>query len=294
MSAGGVAEMKLACCATWQHPAVRLLLGDHLHPGGRELTEAAIEAIDVAPGDVVVDVGCGPGSSLRLMEERGIRAIGVDLSEVAARQASGSGSVLVGDGERLPLSNASIDGAVVECVLSLLPHKVRALDNLKRALKPGSRVAVSDVVVEEPLPAVLEGAAAWSCCIGGAVSKHDYVNLLSDSGFEVIGTSDHSEALTATIDKVRRRLSLFEISAAIGGLQLGDLGISSDALERARIIAAALIEEVRDGALGYVLITARSPLRLDGNRPGVSVFGEGGEDGDYLLIPRDKFEVLPD
>lgn len=185
-----------------------------------------------------------------------MRAVGIDLSEDAVRQAAGSGSVMVGDGERLPFSTGSLDGAVMECVLSLLVDKTRALDDLKRVLKPGKRVAVSDVVVEGELPPVLEGAAAWSCCLGGAVSKQQYADLISSSGFEVIDTHDHSEALTATIEKVRRRLSLFEISATVGDLRVEDLGVSSDLIERARRIAAALIEEVRKGFLGYVSLAA--------------------------------------
>lgn len=252
-------EIKLSCCTAWEHPAARLLLGDHLHPGGTEMTEAAIEATDTRPGDVVLDVGCGNGSSLRLMRERGLRGIGIDLSEVALREASSSGSVLVADGEHLPLSPGSVEGAVVECVLSLLVDKAQALDDLRRVLKPKKRVAVSDVVVERELPSYLEGAAAWSSCIGGALSGQGYADLMARSGFEMIGVRDHSEALVGTIEKVRRRLSLFEISTALGRLRLEDMGMSSDLLERARDIAAGLIDEVRKGNLGYALLTAMKP-----------------------------------
>ena len=258
-SFGTVSEIKQSCCATWQHPAARLLLGDHLHPGGRALTETAIDATCAGAGDIVLDVGCGHGSSVRLMRERGISAVGIDLSEPAAREASLEGSVLVGDGECLPLSPGSFDGALAECVVSLFIDKVRALCELNKVLKPGSRVVISDVVVEEPLDPVIDGTAAWSCCIGGAVSREEYVRLLSGAGFVTIEAGDQSEALVATIQQVRRRLSLFEMTAAVGQANLEDFGVSSGVLERARDIAAILIDEVRRGALGYILITARKP-----------------------------------
>jgi arsenite methyltransferase len=258
-SFGTVSEIKQSCCAAWQHPAARLLLGDHLHPGGRALTETAIEATGASAGDIVLDVGCGHGPSLRLMRELGIRAVGIDLSEPAAREASLESSVLVGDGERLPLSPGSFDGALAECVVSLFVDKVRALEELHRVLKPGSRVVLSDVVVEEPLDPVIDGTAAWSCCVGGAVSRDDYVRLLSGAGFVTIETRDQSEALIATIQQVRRRLSLFEMSAEVGQVDLEEFSVSSGVLERARTIAAILIDEVLRGALGYFVITARKP-----------------------------------
>lgn len=120
-------------------------------------------------------------------------------------------------------------------------------------------IGISPIRTNTKTATPLEGPAAWACCIGGAVSKQDYVDLISSPGLEVTDTSDHSEALTATIEKVRRRLSLFEISTALGDLDLRDLGVSPDAFERARRIATALIEEVRKGALGYVLLTAVNP-----------------------------------
>ena len=265
-----IAEIKSSCCTTWEHPAARVMLGDHLHPGGRELTEAAIEATGAAAGDVVLDVGCGHGASLRLMHENGIRAVGLDLSEGALRGASDFGPVVAGDGERIPLSTARIDGAVLECVLSLFIDKAQALRELKRVLKPGGRLAVSDVVVEDSLPPLLDSAAAWSCCLGGALSKRGYVDLIASAGFEVIHVRDHSGALTATIEQVRRRLSLFEMSAVVGQVRLDDLGLSSEVLERARNIAAVLIGLVRQGALSYVLITAQNPR---GSTPSVAAAG---------------------
>jgi SAM-dependent methyltransferase len=236
------------------------------------LTEAAIEATGAAVGNVVLDVGCGHGASLRLMNERGIHAVGLDLSEGALRQASHSGLVVAGDGERIPLSTARIDGAVLECVLSLFIDKARALTELKRVLRPGGRLAISDVVVEDSLPPLLDSAAAWSCCLGGALSKREYVELIASAGFEVIHVRDNSVALAATIEKVRRRLALFEMSAVVGQVRLSDLGISSEVLERGRNIAAVLIGLVRRGALGYVLITAQNPRA---STPSVAATGAG-------------------
>ncbi len=118
---------------------------------------------------------------------------------------------------------------------------------------------MSDVALEKPLPTLLEGAAARSCCIGGALSVRGYERALSDAGFEVLRAVDHSDALIATIEQVRRRLSLFEVTAVASGFDLSGLGVSSEALETGRTVAAMLVEEVRNGVLGYTSITARKP-----------------------------------
>ena len=111
-----------ACCAgVYSSAAARFLLGDSFHPGGTALTSQLADALRVGPGDTVVDVACGPGASaLQLARERGCEVIGTDLVVPAA-----SPHPLVrfvrGDAEALPLSDASVDGALCECALCTFP-----------------------------------------------------------------------------------------------------------------------------------------------------------------------------
>lgn len=257
------AQIKSFCCFAWQHPAVRLLLGDHLHPGGRAVTVETISSTRAIPGDVVLDVGCGHGASLRLMAARGIRSVGVDLSEDAIREAARAGAALVGDGEKLPLSDGSVDAAIMECVVSLLPDKRRALAELRRVVKPRGRVIVTDMVTEAPLPLPLQGVAAWSSCISGALSLDAYKDLLSASGFHLVSTNDRSGELTTTLEQVGRRLSLLEIAVRLGAVQLDALGVPADIFDRARDVVTQLVEEVRKGSLGYSSLIAESPPEED-------------------------------
>lgn len=255
--APAVGAVKSAYCSTWEHPAARLLLGDHLHPGGRQLTRTVIEATDTRSGDVVLDVGCNHGAALRVMQELGLRPIGIDPSLRTLVEAADCGSVVAGEGEYLPFADGSVDGTILECVVSLLVDKQRALGEVNRVLKEGGRMAVSDVVVDGPLPPILQTEAAWSCCLGGAIPRTGYTEIITRAGFEVIEVSDHTTALMSMIEQAKRRMSLLQISAVVGATSIPGPAISPGIFERGRDIAASLDESIRAGGLGYALFVAQ-------------------------------------
>jgi hypothetical protein len=84
-------------------------------------------------------------------------------------------------------------------VLSLLPDKQGALARAHRALGRGGRIAVSDVIVEQPLPVPLREFAAWSTCVAGALSTTGYVRLFHESGFADVQTICLDEGLVAIL-----------------------------------------------------------------------------------------------
>jgi len=134
-------EIKACCAAAYSSPAARFLLGDSFHPGGAALTSRLVRALRVGPGDVVVDVGCGPGmSALQLARKTGCEVIGVDLAPPAVSDDPRV-RFIRGDAEALPLDNASVDGALCECALCTFPDKDAAVGELARVLRPGARVA---------------------------------------------------------------------------------------------------------------------------------------------------------
>jgi SAM-dependent methyltransferase len=250
------AALKGACCSTWTNPIARLLLGERLHPGGERTTTLAVEALRLPPGATVLDLGCGFGGGLATLASLGYLGIGLELAPEAASGASEVGAVVIGDAERPPMRSGSVDGIVIECVLSLLPDKRSALTNAYEILRPGGRIALSDVVVEQPLPLPLGGLAAWSACVGGALRAADYVALLEETGFRNVESVCLDEELIDLIGQLRRRISLIEITLTAGGVKLASLGLNAELLEVARGLAGTAADFVRSGGAGYRLIHA--------------------------------------
>jgi SAM-dependent methyltransferase len=166
----------------------------------------------VKPGETVLDLGSGAGLDVFLAANRAGpagRVIGVDMTpemiERAQAHAAQGGYANVefrlGDIEGLPVADGSVDLVISNCVLNLVPDKVKAFAEIVRVLKPGGRLAISDIVLDGPLPQELQGSEDGYCsCISGAVSRSDYLAALADAGLEdieVVSEADASELLAA-------------------------------------------------------------------------------------------------
>lgn len=242
-------DLKSCCADAYATPLARFLLGDSFHPGGAALTSRLARALRVGAGDTVVDVASGPGTSaLQLAHETGCEVLGVDLSAESvaaatrsAREAGLDGRVrfVQGDAEALPLPDASADGALCECSFCLFPDKTAAAAEVARVLRPGARLALSDVTaVRERLPAGLEGAGAWVACVGAAGSLDQLAAALEQAGFTVETTERHDGALADLLERVEARLRVLGV-----GLEL----------------VAAARRAVDEGVLGYAAVIARRP-----------------------------------
>lgn len=265
------AAVKACCAEVWSHPAVRLLVGQTLRPGGGDLTGRLLDALDLPAGSRVLDVGCGPGTTLRLAADRGLAPVGLDYSLRLAGEAAGPGPVVGGDAERLPFRAASFDAALVECVVSALPDKARALGELARVLPPGAGLALSDVTATGQPPEPAATVLAWAACTAGALPAGGYADLVESAGFTVESVEDHGAALQALVDRVRRRLALLEGASATGilpdlrSLQAGIPGLDGltrwageeDPVAVAQEVLGQLAAAVEAGDLGYVAVVAR-------------------------------------
>ena len=254
----------------WSHPAAQLLLGPALRPGGAALTNRLLSGCGLRPGAVVVDVGCGPGATLETIAAGGHRGVGVDYSPALARAAAAPGApTVVGDAERLPISDGAVDAVVIECVLSAVPDKPAALDEARRVLRPDGALILTDMTLAAPFPEPLNTALAWIACAAGALSAGGYVDLLDAHGFTITATEDRSIDLAAMVARARRRLALFRGAAGVGllppledfiGPELTALAATvlghTDLDEGARHILAQVGDAVTDDAMGYVAITA--------------------------------------
>jgi SAM-dependent methyltransferase len=147
----------------------------------------------VRQGETVVDLGSGAGIDLLIAAEKvgpTGHVIGVDMTdEMIARAraniaAAGRGNVEVRKGliEAMPIEDGTVDWVISNCVINLSPDKPSVFAEIARVLRPGGRMSVSDIVVEE-LPAWARTSKdVYSSCVGGAISEGDYVAGLEAAG----------------------------------------------------------------------------------------------------------------
>ncbi|HJS28951.1 MAG TPA: arsenite methyltransferase [Anaerolineales bacterium] len=147
------------------------------------------------PGQVVADLGSGGGIDCFLAAQRvgpEGHIIGVDMTpgmiDAARRNQRAIGLTNVefrlGEIEHLPLADSSVDVVISNCVLNLSPDKLEALKEAHRVLRPGGRLAVSDILATEPLTAELAAdMGAWASCVSGAIETQAFRDLLGQAGF---------------------------------------------------------------------------------------------------------------
>ena len=163
----------------------------------------------IRPGEVVVDLGSGGGLDVFLASKMvgpGGRAIGIDMTpamiERARANAKAGGYTNVefyqSTIDRIPLPDASADCVISNCVLNLAPDKPAVFREIARVLKPGGRVAVSDIALKRELPEdIAKSVAAYVGCIAGAILIEDYRNGLLAAGFEHVEIVDSGADLNA-------------------------------------------------------------------------------------------------
>lgn len=169
----------------------------------------------ISPGDTVLDLGCGAGNDVfvaqRLTGEEG-RVIGIDMTEAMIKKANTNKFKLgltnvefrLGDIEDMPVEERSIDVAISNCVMNLVPDKAKAYSELYRVLKPGGHFSISDIVLKGELPDTIRKAATlYAGCVSGALQKEDYLQAIREAGF--IAIEVQKERLLAVPDEVLLR-----------------------------------------------------------------------------------------
>jgi SAM-dependent methyltransferase len=163
----------------------------------------------VRPGEVVLDLGCGGGMDVflaaRQVGETG-KAIGVDMtSEMLERAKAGQQKLGLTNVEfhqatidKLPLADNSVDCVISNCVINLVPDKQAVFREILRVLKPGGRIAISDIALKQELPAeVRSNLDAYVGCISGAILLSEYRRLLEEAGFGAVVIQDTGANLNA-------------------------------------------------------------------------------------------------
>lgn len=147
-------------------------------------------------GEVVLDLGSGGGIDVLLSAKRVGRtgkAYGLDMTEemleLARANAAEAGvdnvEFLKGEIENIPLPDNSVDVIISNCVINLSSDKPGAMREAFRVLKPGGRLAISDIVSQGPIPdSIRNDVELWTGCIAGAVDEENFKEILRDAGFE--------------------------------------------------------------------------------------------------------------
>lgn len=193
-SDGGCGHGGIACCAP-----------DAKTPGAPEDLPSLgvgdpVASADLRAGETVLDLGSGPGRDV--LHAAGLvgpsgRAIGVDATpemvfrarEAARDRGIGNAEFRLGEIEHLPVESGTVDVVLSDCVVNLSPDKAAVLREAFRALRPGGRIVLSDVIAEAELPAdVREDPRAWAGCVAGAVPEAAYLELLQRAGFQDVRT----------------------------------------------------------------------------------------------------------
>jgi ubiquinone/menaquinone biosynthesis C-methylase UbiE len=153
---------------------------------------------ELRPGERVLDLGSGGGIDVLLSAKRvgpTGKAYGLDMTdemlELAQRNKAKAGATnvefLKGTIEAIPLPSASVDVIISNCVVNLSADKDQVLREAFRVLRPGGRLAVSDIVVRRELPeSVQKSMNLWTGCVAGALLEREYVAKLRAAGFEDI------------------------------------------------------------------------------------------------------------
>jgi len=150
------------------------------------------------PGETVLDLGSGGGIDVLLSARRvgpEGKAYGLDMTEQMLalanenKRKSGLTNVefLKGEIEHIPLPANSVDVIISNCVINLSADKDRVFAEAFRVLKPGGRLAVSDVVTQGDVPAeIRRSVLAWVGCVAGALEREEYRGKLEAAGFEQV------------------------------------------------------------------------------------------------------------
>ena len=163
-------------------------------------------------GEVVLDLGAGGGLDCFLAAKKvGIKGkvIGVDMTpdmiDLARDNAEKNNfenvEFRLGEIENLPVANDSVDIIISNCVINLSPEKQRVFDEAFRVLKPGGRIAISDIVLLKMLPESLRNnETLLAGCVAGAELKDKYLEMIKNSGFENIEVVQKAKSSTEEIN----------------------------------------------------------------------------------------------
>jgi SAM-dependent methyltransferase len=186
-----------------------------------------ITLASLQPGQTVLDLGSGAGLdcffAAKKVGETG-HVIGVDMTPEMIEQARSSAQRLnlknvefrQGYLEDLPVEANTVDVIISNCVINLSPDKTKVFAEAFRVLKPGGKLAVSDIVTDGPLPqSIKQSLSAWAGCVAGAVEASEYIGMMEAVGFTNVSVNPvffDKATVDSALDDMKDQVELQTIS----------------------------------------------------------------------------------
>jgi len=154
------------------------------------------EFAGIKEGNTVVDLGSGAGNDVfvaRAIAGETGKVIGIDFTPEMLEKANKNNEKLgfknvefkMGEIENIPLEDSTADVVISNCVLNLVPNKVKAFSEIYRILNTGGHFCVSDIVLKGELPAELKKSAEmYAGCVAGAIQQDEYLDIINKAGFK--------------------------------------------------------------------------------------------------------------
>ncbi len=224
---GPSASASSGCCSSDSSDPVRLYETPEAADLPDDVTGLSLGCGDpitlasLQPGQTVLDLGSGGGIDCFLAARKvgpTGRVIGVDMTPAMLEKARtnkekvGAENVefRMGEIEHLPVADATIDVIISNCVINLSPDKPQVFREAFRVLKPGGRLAVSDMVSSGPIPeAIKSSLSAWAGCVAGAMDVTDYIGAIQSAGFTEINVTPvylSKEMIDGALDQIGGQL----------------------------------------------------------------------------------------
>jgi SAM-dependent methyltransferase len=227
-------DSQSSCCGSQGDDAAQLNLVSKLYEDPNvvdlpsEVTDISLGCGDpvtlasLQPGQTVLDLGSGGGIDCFLAARRvgpTGRVIGVDMTATMIEKARANQEKVgvenvefrLSEIEHLPVADQTVDVIISNCVINLSPDKPQVFREAFRVMKPGGKLAVSDIVTDGPLPEVIKSNLdAWAGCVAGALDIQDYIRAIEDAGFvdvEVTPTDWEQDMIDSAVQQLEPELT---------------------------------------------------------------------------------------
>jgi arsenite methyltransferase len=229
---GEIAKTGMSCCSSDTESCSRTIYSEE------DLKSVPAEAANVAlgcgnpvalaslkKGETVLDLGSGGGIDAFLAAKKvgsEGKVIGVDMTEEMISKAKATADkhgyenveFRLGEIEKLPVEDNSVDVIISNCVINLSPDKRQVFREAYRVLKPSGRLMVSDIVLEGELPEeTRKSLDAWAGCVAGALRKDDYLKTIKEAGFEKVRIVSASSFEVALSEKLQGKITSIKVEA---------------------------------------------------------------------------------